>query len=166
MEKHLGGSRAGRGGTWENGSDLKFDERGVASFTTWHPQLGGYAAPCVVNFSRDVQDNGFQERADGPALGCFDVSHYHDGEFPCNEPRELHYCMVEQLLEFGALILEKQMAVEVGRSTGIPAFIHGDRLQILCTKLAGLNEENERRKAAWLVAHSTGMVVDSTTGDV
>ena len=155
---HSGGSGPGRGGIWENGSDFKVNERGEASFTTWHPQLGGYAAPCVVSFFRDVQDTGFSERANGPALGCFDVSHYHDGKFPCDEPRELHYCMVEQVLEFGALILQKQMAVEVGGTTGVPAFVHGDKLSSLCAKLAALNVENERRKAAWMAAHPTGDV--------
>ena len=143
-----------------DGSNFKVDERGQASFSAWHPQLGGYSAPCVVSFPRDVQDDGFLERAEGPSLGCFDVLHYHDGEFPCDEPRELHYCMVEQILEFGTLILEKQMAVEVGATTGVPAFLHGDRLSVLCAKLAALNEENEWRKAAWAMTHP------KPTGDV
>lgn len=64
-------------------------------FATWYPQMGGYAAKCIVA----INDQG-----------CFDTFIWHNGEFPFTDepPEALHHCSGEQFVEFGKFVLSKQ----------------------------------------------------------
>ncbi|MCP4967393.1 MAG: hypothetical protein GY926_19445 [bacterium] len=71
---------------------------GSVAFQLWHPQWGGYCAPCVVVFSKSPQDG---------VGGCFDVYEFHDGEFPTEHNTfRRHYCDADQIVEFGLRIIE------------------------------------------------------------
>lgn len=62
----------------------------------WYPQMGGYAARCVVVAPLGVDDDG--------DTGCFEVYVWHDGEWPFHngeQPRHLHHCDAQQFIEFG-----------------------------------------------------------------
>lgn len=64
-------------------------------FELWHPQWGGYCAPCVVEFHKpSVHDDR--------GLPCFDVYEWHDGEFPTEAlHNRRHYCSPEQVIRWG-----------------------------------------------------------------
>lgn len=83
-------------------------EAGRVCFATYHyPQMGGYCAPSIVS------TGGIGE--------CFDAEIWHDGQFPFGEEREpvkLHHCCAAQFIEFGLLVLEKQVSLGVGRENG------------------------------------------------
>lgn len=88
----------------EQPRQIASDDRAVA-FELWHPQWGGYGAPCVVEFDKITGDGD-----GGP--GCFYVTVWHDGEFPREEALGFHYCAAEQVVDFGLSVLELQMAHE------------------------------------------------------
>ena len=80
-------------------------------FALWHPQWGGYCAPCVVEFNSGESAASAIE-SDGPPyhLPCFDVHEWHDGEFPTEECQGArHYCCAEQLIRFGLDVMELQV---------------------------------------------------------
>jgi hypothetical protein len=82
------------------------DERGF-TLLTWHPQWGGYSSVCEVRFDRVSGDAGEKE------IGCFDVTNWHDGEFPTEDPNEAttyHYCSAEQIVSFGLDVIEAQVS--------------------------------------------------------
>jgi hypothetical protein len=57
------------------------------AFAMWHPQWGGYGAPCVVEFDARTPQPGALPR---PGPGCFSVTVWHDGDFPIGESGERH----------------------------------------------------------------------------
>ena len=71
------------------------------SFATWHPQLGGYCSPAIVSFKKDRDSS------------CFEVSNYSNGEYPTDNPQDLHYCAAKQMIKFGITILEMQVKYQV-----------------------------------------------------
>lgn len=85
---------------------VREDERGGFTLHAWHPQWGGYASVCEVRFDRVSGDSAGRE------IGCFDVTNWHDGEFPTKESDEAttyHYCSAEQIVSFGLDIIEAQL---------------------------------------------------------
>jgi len=67
---------------------------GEGALWTWLPQVGGYTAPCRV-----------WTAVPGDLDSCFEVSVYHDGEFPSGEVEAtLHFCSVEQLERFAKTV--------------------------------------------------------------
>jgi hypothetical protein len=87
-----------------------YEHAGRRGFATWYPQMGGYVGRCVVLF-------GASTTVDGKDGGCFDVFVWHDGEFPFGDrdPIDLHHCMAEQFIEFGRVVLAKQIGAAVAR---------------------------------------------------
>lgn len=86
----------------EDGSDFVL--------TTWHPQWGGYASPCEVRFGKASGDGA------GEGIGCFDVTNWHDGEFPTDDEEcvtRRHYCSAEQVVDFGLDIIDAQLGRQV-----------------------------------------------------
>lgn len=78
------------------------------SFSTFHPQWGGYHGKCTVTFDVPMRKGGGFDSHD-PA--CFDVVNWHDGEFPSDTcSTAFHYCDPTQLVRFGIEILEHQHA--------------------------------------------------------
>jgi hypothetical protein len=77
-------------------------ERGFRLYLT-HPQWGGYSVP-ATSYDRD--------EASGP--GCFELSCYHDGDFPADTVQfEWHCCSAEQFIRFGLDVLEAQLDHQV-----------------------------------------------------
>lgn len=74
-----------------------------------HPQWDGYGVPAEVEFDRQT---GSMEG--GP--GCFELSCYHDGEFPTTTIEfERHCCSAEQFIGFGLDVLETQLQYQQDR---------------------------------------------------
>ena len=72
------------------------------TYADWHPQIGGYGSPCVVQFDKI---SGCQRP------GCFEVHNFHDGEFPTDQIADVkHYCDAGQMIDFALTVLEKQVA--------------------------------------------------------
>lgn len=92
------------------------------AFAAWHPQWGGYASHCVVSFSRVPGAD------DEP--GCFDVANFHDGEFPGDVAKVLHYCSALQVVNFGLTILEQQLQHQK-REDGAPLATPVKALEVL-----------------------------------
>ena len=99
------------------------------SFPTWYPQMGGYVGKAVVEFEPNRQDGSFP---------CFNVSIWHDGDFPftgertgqvegdcenCGRPyrstrsssSNLHHCGADQFVRFGIEVLEAQTPHVTGK---------------------------------------------------
>lgn len=83
-----------------NGNEQLEPIRGMSCWAAWYPQMGGYAARCII---RDC------------GSGCFDVYVWHDGEFPFSdespwvddaEPVILHHCNPGQFVRFGVTVKE------------------------------------------------------------
>lgn len=82
-----------------------------------HPQWGGYGAHAFVDFAAQSNNDG----ADADP-GCFDLTIWHDGEFPISEERaedpdpsqsepfEVHHCDAGQTVSFGIDVLEAMIA--------------------------------------------------------
>jgi hypothetical protein len=81
---------------------LSPSEYGRQRFAAWHPQWGGYTAPCVVEYGPSAHTPRFET--------CFDVWVWHDGEFVSDSPRRFHYCDPGQLIAFGKLVSERMGA--------------------------------------------------------
>lgn len=91
---------------------------GALVFSVAHPQWGGYAAGAEVEF--------FAQQTCGKEPGCFELRHWHDGEFPNDDgtPDEKHYCDVMQILRLGVQILELQIEHQK-QPDGSPLKPHG-----------------------------------------
>ena len=80
--------------------------RARQGFACWYPQMGGYAAVCVVELESTVGPDG---PLDDP---CFNAWVWHDGDFPfpgegnerARSPMEIHHCAAEQFIKFGHLV--------------------------------------------------------------
>jgi len=71
------------------------EETKRVAFAAWHPQWGGYVGKCIVETARGGGE-------------CFEVHNWHDGEFPVDTPRTLHYCDPDQLVRFGEKVKSMQ----------------------------------------------------------
>jgi hypothetical protein len=84
---------------------------GTIAYGLMHPQLGGYCAVSVVEFTQ--QTGAYSIGTSGQAIGrngCFHIHVWHDGEFPIadGEPHQYHYCDATQLVDFGLEVLALQ----------------------------------------------------------
>jgi hypothetical protein len=117
---------------------------GWSRFAMWHPQWGGYGSPCVVEFDGDRgEQRSVMEREAGPPydLPCFDVYEWHDGEFPTEECQGArHYCMAEQVVEFGLNVIELQ----VEHST-VPVNVSRERLEKWRARVDALLAKHEEQ---------------------
>lgn len=78
---------------------LLWERDGVRAYACWYPQMGGYVGKAVV------------EVWPTDSNVCFEVSVWHDGEFPFGEdtaPARLHHCEAEQFIRFGQLVQRLQ----------------------------------------------------------
>lgn len=70
----------------------------------YHPQWGGYSSHAEVEFDRKTDT--------GP--GCFELSVYHDGDFPSDGIEfQRHCCAADQFIRFGLNVLEAQLSHQV-----------------------------------------------------
>ena len=72
----------------------------------WFPQLGGYCGHSHADFDSVTNCGG-----GGP--GCFELTVYHDGRFPQDEPTmSFHCCDALQFVEFGLDVFEAQVRLQ------------------------------------------------------
>lgn len=88
-------------------SNHRFEWDGKRCMACWYPQMGGYAAKCVI------VDCGTDAVSGEKEPGCFDAYVWHDGEFPFDEgdsrqPARVHHCMASQFVDFGEEVLRFQ----------------------------------------------------------
>lgn len=113
--------------------DIPARQEHERAFATWHPQWGGYASPCVVEFGAVTGS------AEGDP-GCFDVLNWHDGEFPTDTVQSrLHYCDALQVVEFGVTVAEKLTARQT-RPDGTPVRYDREQVEALARRLLALAE--------------------------
>jgi hypothetical protein len=88
--------------------EILYEDDNIIVFGIVHPQWGGYCSAATVEFHK-------QTGSGEGGSGCFELTNWHDGEFPISEdngrlPREpfkVHCCSAEQFVDFGLSILEK-----------------------------------------------------------
>jgi len=117
----------------------------------WHPQWGGYSSQAFVDFDETSGDSSGEP-------GCFELTVWHDGEFPiseerANDPRTepseaepftFHHCGAMQHVYFGLDVLDAQVAHQLALD-GSKVVVDTDEIDEAIRRLTALKEEMSKR---------------------